>query len=790
MNIRTSSFTVAITRCNIPYTDDIYRVIASSYSNNTRPVARRYIPGGYIPFSNQFSLNYFPPGLSNDATYVNLSNLTPDTTYYYTTDLKNKVEANFTQIYNGLLASNFIRTSLPIGPPLPTSNTVFNDISNPPGNFYPQYGIPVPGITYFNNRDPNVDVSGNQFKILNKNLINTVDFKLSDILPIHTSNNTGSTSLNAVTLTVAYSSNTGAQIQDITYPLRGYPITSCNYSIQSNYTKLSISSISDFYEGSSNFTGFYAKFSTIVSLKGDALQANPFPKQIIFKRISSDYTYSNSTSNIYIDDISGPPTYDLDLPSFYALSNNMTYICGIPCMNPIIRGEPLQITNLYRNFITPILMGNTIEYNLYDLDNDTTIPIVDSSYMTTQNLVLHNMDGSLINISNTYPLPRDVKVVDFTTTLYPTLFSPFLEDYDGRRDMLINFFVRNITSLVNNNNYLGERYSPISMRKPLYWDNPSMFVLNNTSCNTGPYGQRMINSNANLNLVQNGGEPFASYGPVHIEPSDQSGITKEEIKILVLGVPFDNTQILVRPFPRCNVYYPYDNELQLSYGYFMAPRYALSFSNTIYEPNGPPIGYLNYSNSYGFYDENTKSYIYPYIYPDYSTETINPSPAFDVVGSSTWRWATFSYFFPANTVNTRSGSFMIQILGNNFQMNPKTQKLYTVSRENDIQIYYKTCCPSEPLTGSNFYFNTGWLDAQNMVNYGIANFGFTKPNVYNGGLYPVSFTKSDTQYSNTTQNRIVAIPPFVSTQDFYLLITLGFSYQSQGAFQYIQPIFQ
>jgi hypothetical protein len=77
-----------------------------------------------------------------------------------------------------------------------------------------------------------------------------------------------------------------------------------------------------------------------------------------------------------------------------------------------------------------------------------------------------------------------------------------------------------------------------------------------------------------------------------------------------------------------------------------------------------------------------------------------------------------------------------------------------------------------------------------MVNYGSADFGFAKSNLYNGGLYPVNFTKSNIEYSNTTQNRIVAISPFVFTQDFYLLITLGFYYKSQGAFQYIQPIFQ
>jgi hypothetical protein len=464
-------------------------------------------------------------------------------------------------------------------------------------------------------------------------------------------------------------------------------------------------------------------------------------------------------------------------------------------MNPVIRGQPLQITNLYRNFITPKLIESTIIYKLYNLNTNSIDSKTDSSIMTTQNLVLRNMDGSLIDIPNTYPLPSNVKVIGFTTTLDGTLFSPFLtvyNEYEQVRDMRINFLVTNIaSSYLNNFRYFGQEYNP-TKDDPLYWDNRSIEVLNNTSCNTGPYGQRMINSNSELDLSGD-----ILFGPVPINPSDQLEKTNEEFRIYVMGVPFDNTQILVRPYPRADVYYPYDNELQLSYGYFMAPRYALSFPNTIYGPSGPPLGYLNYSNSYGFYDVYTGSNIYPYIYPDYSTETIEPysfqpdgGGASYNIGPRTWRWATFSYYFPANTVNTRSGSFMIQILNNNFQMDPTTQKLYTLSDKNDIKIYYKTYCPIEPITNSNFSFNSGWLDAQNMVNYGSADFGFAKSNFYNGGLFPVPFIKFNTEYLNTTTNRIVAIPPFVSTQDFYLLITLGFYYKSQGAFQYIQPIFQ
>ena len=132
MNIGTSSFTIAITRCNIPYTDDIYRVVANSYCNNTYAIPRRYIQ--YTTFSNQYSFPYFPPGLCNGSTYCTLNSLRPDEYYYYTTDLKNKLTSNYVRIYNGLTVGNFTRTSLPIAPITPpiSSLTIGYDISNNP----------------------------------------------------------------------------------------------------------------------------------------------------------------------------------------------------------------------------------------------------------------------------------------------------------------------------------------------------------------------------------------------------------------------------------------------------------------------------------------------------------------------------------------------------------------------------------------------------------------------------------------------------------------------------------
>ena len=133
MNVRPSSFTIAITPCNIPYTDDIYRVVANSYCNSTNAIRRRYAT--YTSFSNQYLFPYLGiSGSYNNTTYCTPNSLRPDEYYYYTTDLKNKASNNYVRIYNGLTAGNFIRTSLPIAPiTLPISSlTIGYDISNNP----------------------------------------------------------------------------------------------------------------------------------------------------------------------------------------------------------------------------------------------------------------------------------------------------------------------------------------------------------------------------------------------------------------------------------------------------------------------------------------------------------------------------------------------------------------------------------------------------------------------------------------------------------------------------------
>jgi len=812
MDVTTSSFTIAITPCNIPYTDDKYRVIASSYS-----VPRRYIEGGYIPFSNEFVFDYFPPGLSNGVAYNTLTSLTPDINYYYTIELKNKVEDNYTEIYNGLVTSDFITTMLP-DEAMPDEGATFISILDISGNSYPTRGIPVTQVS--SNR------VGPQIEIINGTIINSLDFLLSDILPIHTSNNTGSIASNIVTNKVYYLRHSNIQIDDITQSIGGYPIIESNYTVQGTYTQLCISNISDYYEGVSNFRGFYLKFSTIVSLQGAGLGGDPFSKEIIYQRNSSDYTYSNRTQKIYVDDLISAPVFSLDLPTFYALSNNTSYVCGILCTNRILISDVLQITNLYRNFITPDVLGISFHYRLYNLDINGGETISDISSFTCQNAALYTLQGELINISNTYPLPSNIQIQHFSTILGNSLFSPFLvnnPDYNTLNDLTFNFYAQNIYGTTNTGYHqLREFYDINISNSSLYWDNPSIIVRDATSCNTSIYGQRMINYQRFSGF--NPGIDY-SYGPLPINPSDHLGRTEEEFGILLMGVPFDHTSNLVPSFPRDYTYgpSPYEFEIQLSHGDFIGPRYAQSLSNTPYidisgvlppgfypSSNGPPIGYLNYSCN--FSPVQLASGIYTY--PDYSTETIDPylvyppvGPPYPVGATSIWRWVTFSYFFSANSVNTESGACMLKILGNNFQMDPVTKQLYTIPsplgpsyntyQGKDIQIYYKTYCPSESIIRSNmdfntdtFNFNTCWMDAQNVVTFGTANFGFIGSNTYNSGLYSSIFIQSNIEYSNSTQNRIIAIPPAVQTQDFYLLVTLGFYYKSQGAFQYIEPVFQ
>jgi hypothetical protein len=776
MNIGTSSFTVAITRCNIPYTDDIYRVTASSYSNTTHPVARRYIPGGYSPFSNQFSFNYFPPALSNNATYVNLTNLTPDTSYYYRTELKNKVSSNYVRIYNGLLASNFIRTNLPSGF-TPNSNITFNEINIQQENYYNYQGVPINWLGYSNIESSNI-------YILNKNTLNSVDFLLSDILPIHTSNNTGSTSSNTTQINIVYSSNIGSQIQDITYSLRGYPTISCNYSIQNNFTKLSISSISDLYQTSSNFTGFYLKFSTIISLQNNGLQASPFPKQILYQQILCNYTYSNTTPVKYIDDISSSPEFTLNMPSFYSLSNNTTYVCGILCMSNTFISQPLTITNLYKNFITTdMILRGGFNYNLFILANNSDYIFIDENIFTYSNALLYTMNGNLIDIPSTYPLPSNIQIRNFSTILHNLLYSPLVSG-----DITFNFSAKNIIGESSNSISNVPIKDLYNTSNNLYWDNPSIITRNNTSCNTGPYGERMINYR----------QDFFNGGPGYIMPSDYSNRPLNEFLILLLGVPFNHTCNLVPPFPRSpyDSLNPYIYQIQLTSGYFIGPRYGLSFQNTYYGSSGLPIGYLNYLSNYGSVNIGGSTYTYP----DYSIEKLEtpifisnpPPPEFPyTIEPTEWRWATFSYFFPKNSVNTINGEFMINIIDNNFQMDLVTQKLFTTSDKNDIQLYYKTFSPSSPISISNYDFNTVWMDGQEFINETI-NFGYLSSNTNRGinpGLLPLPFYTSNAIYENSSSNRILAIPPNVGTEDFYLLINIGFYYKSSGAFRYIKPIF-
>lgn len=773
MNIGISSFTIVIPRCNFPYTDDIYRVTAISFSNNIYPIARRYTQEEYIPFSNQFSFNYFPPALSNDASYLDLLNVYPDTTYYYTTDLKNKVSSNYVRVYNGLDDSNFIRTNLPSGF-TPNSNTTFNEINTQTENYYNYQGVPVNWLVYSNIESSNIS-------ILNKNTLNSLDFLLSDILPIHTSNNTGSTSSNVTRINIIYSSNTGAQIQDISYSLRGYPTISCNYSIQNNNTKLSISSISDLYGTLSNFTGFYLKFSTIISLQSNGLQASPFPKQILYEQILCNYTYSNSTPIRYVDDISSPPQFTLNMPSFYALSNNTTYVCGLLCINNTLISQPLTITNLYKNFITTdMILRSGFNYNLFILANSSDYIFIDENIFTYSNALLYTINGNLINIPSTYPLPSNVQIRNFTTNLNNSLYSPFV-----RGDITFNFSAKNINGESSNsisNVLIKDLYNTSSN---LYWDNPSIITQNNTSCNTGPYGQRMINYR----------QDFYNGGPGYIMPSDYSTRPRDEFLILLLGVSFNHTCNLVPPFPRSgdDFFNPYIYQIQLSGGYFIGPRYGLSFPNTYYGPSGLPIGYLNYLSNYGSVNIGGSTYTYP----DYTTERIEPYTFFPdsgfpyPIGPTEWRWATFSYFFPKNSVNTINGNFLLNIIDNNFQMDVLTNKLFTTSDKNDIQIYYKTFSPSSPVTISNYDFNTVWMDAQEFINETI-NFGYLSSNTNRGinpGLLPFPFYTSNAIYENSSSNRNLVIPPNVGTEDFYLLVNIGFYYKSSAAFRYIQPIF-
>jgi hypothetical protein len=758
MNIGISSFTVAITRCNIPYTDDIYRVTLNSYSNNTHPIARRYIPGGYSPFSNQFSFNYFPPALSNNATYVNLTNLTPDTSYYYTTELKNKVSRNYVRIYNGLLASNFIRTNIPT-PPTYIDRTVF---------------VPINPITTYTAIPCISNIYGDSAIVDNIIATSNLIFKNLNLIGIHNTSNIGSTSNSLCTINVnIFENQTLINTQNIELD----SFTGIAKSTSNNRPiVLSVSNYKDYYFSLSNFTGFYNtvasnNFTLKFNYYGEGGISNitsPYLKTIYITQIlENGETYSNSIQQYYTDGlnsaISFGPRYNINLSNLTTFStinqSNVIYINGMLSFTHTLTYNNVIIEDLYKSFLAT---GNIIYTDFY-LTQDfpyNNYEILSLNAMTASNLRIYTLQNEEINITQRLVAPDSVVINNFVLNLDKHIFS--------------QTFIQNPLISFNAKNYLGDLNSNIFIEN-IYWDLPSVEVLNNTSepniILSKGYGIRVTSGNMNSNF---------------------KGTAKSEQIMVFFGNPFNTFSI------------PFNNKLLSNFGEFFDHTINL-MSNTLYKYELPLFGgyyqTVNFSNWYNVtfntninfgyknnstFDNNYSSQYSSYIYPDYTNLHI------DTESSTYFRYASFKYTIPPKTI-VNNGICMIQFINNNFLMDSETSSIRDYSTNiplgNNFNNYFSYLIQYKIATTDSNY-ETAWFSLQH---FAIPNIDFQINRYFSegpGALTNIPFIdNSGTNYVNSSSNRIFLIPQHIENIGFDLFIRVGIPKNDVGGFQYISTCF-
>ena len=758
MNIGVSSFIINITPCNVPYTDNSYRVVARSFSNNTIQVPRRYIPGGYVPFSNQFIFNYFPPGLSNGISYYTLTPLRPDTSYYYTINVTNKITSNAPQIYNGLTRSNFIRTSIP-SPPTYINNANFYSI-----NTINTYSA-IPCIS---------NIYGNSAIVSNIIATPNLIFRNSNLIGIHHTSNTGSLSNSLCTVRVnIFENQTLLTTQDIGLD----SFTGLAKSTSNNRSiVISVSNYQDYYSSQSNFTGFYNtvasnNFITRFNFYGEGGISNitsPFLKTMsITQTLQNGTIFSNSFQQYYTDGLnsatSTSPTININNTHLITFSqinpSNIIYINGMLSFAPSITFSNVIIGNLYKSFLatgdiiyTRFRSVQDFPYSNYDIDSFNA--------MNSSNLIIYTTEGAQINIPQTPVAPDSVVINNFTIDLGTQLFSQSSQ-------------LDKVTSLLfTAKSYLGEVNINASIQEFLnienipYWDLPSVEVLSNTS-------------EANITLSKGYGIRVTS----GIFPGD--GTPKWEQVIVFLGEPyggfslgfndkllsnfggvFDHTINLMNEEP-------YKYELPLFGGYYQ----TVNFSNWYNDTYNTNINF-GYKNNNIF--ENTFSAQYNYNYPDYT------NLANDSTNSTYFRYASFKYTIPAGSIINK-GICMIQFINNNFIMDTETSWIRDSSTE--VYDYYNYLIQYKIVTSDSNYA-TAWFSLQDFaipsINFEINQYYLSGP----GALTQIPFIDNNgIEYVNSASNRVFLIPTNIENFGFDLFIRVGIPKSNIGGFQYISTCF-
>jgi len=525
-------------------------------------------------------------------------------------------------------------------------------------------------------------------------------------------------------------------INDIVATVGGFTQASNTIIVSGSNIQLNISNIRDKYD-TSNYTGVYRTFNTSFSLIGNS---SPQLINIRYIQQASNFIRSNTLLPFYRDNLSTTPIISCDLNNFTSIINpEPIYITGVPSYNSNFRLDEIQITSLYKNFIAP---GTVIYFEFmastsnYDIKNLLT--------MNASNLRIYDTGNNLINISTDYPLPSDIKLSNINLTLDNRLYTLNLT--------IEPTFTLNATNLNGGTSFYNSLNNIFGFSSnSIYWDLPSISVVNNTSVtsdiqsNSG-YGLRVLAGYDSTLSGQAKSEYYAGY--------NENGYYPYGYLINFNISTFSNSVKLTQD---SNYYY----ELPLFGGYFQTNNFKMGDLNI--------ETYIDYQDYTNIYLTDNK-----YLYPDYSSLSIDPNMYF--------RYICFKYTVKPKTIFNR-GLCMIQFINNNFTMDKET---YIIG-EHFEEMYYNNYIINYKIITSDNGLETSWLSLQAFT---PDNINFSNYYLYDGALTIDPFTSDDgTEYVLSETNRIFVIPPNIQNVEFDMYIRVGIPKDDTAGFQYISTCF-
>jgi len=509
-------------------------------------------------------------------------------------------------------------------------------------------------------------------------------------------------------------------INDINYNMGGFTRASNTSNILGTYTIVNISNIRDKYS-ESNYTGFYRIFNTSISYTGP-----PSTDPIQLKYIQQFYDNSiksNTISQFYADNLNSLPIVTINSNN---ITPSVTYVTGIPSFNNLLTFDGIRIEHLYTNFFPTaeiIYFTFTTSQSLSGIKNIRSMDI--------NNLTIYNSVGAQISIGN-YANVADTSVYlnNFIITLSNNLYTPAitLEPY-------LTIEVKNIIGRYTLTSNLCDILQISS--NSIYWDLPSVDVINNTQDATAMYGIRVL---AGYDSSPNGTWKHEYNGDYF--NTTYNLISKDGDTV------FDNTVDLKSG--------DYNYELPLFNGYFQ----TYSYSNGALNIN-PYTDYSKYNN-------------FGLTYPNY-TKLVTEVPNVNMV----FRYICFKYTIPVNSIRN-NGIAMIQFINNNFTMNNTNNIIGYV---NDID-YYLINYKIITFDGTE----TTWISLQSFAP--LANMDFYTRSITTGALTSTPFIDNiGNQYKQSSSNRVFLIPPNIENVGFNMYIRVGIPKDNSAAFRYISSCF-